>query len=69
MKKRHENVKSFQENSSIKAALLSLTAASIGLTLTEASTVIFAEVTNIFIYFYIHIIDVLDTSSYALSWG
>lgn len=40
---RFERVKDFQAKKSIKAAILSITAAGVGLTLTEASTVIFAE--------------------------
>ena len=39
---RHQNVNRFQEDPSIKVALLSITAAGVGLTLTAASTVIFA---------------------------
>ena len=42
--KRYEGVKLFQEDESVKIGVLSLTAAGIGLTLTAASTVIFAEV-------------------------
>jgi len=38
--KRHENVVNFQEDSSIRVALLSITAAGVGLTLTAASTVV-----------------------------
>ncbi len=44
MNKRHERVKSFQEDESVKIGILSLTAAGVGFTLTAASTVIFAEV-------------------------
>lgn len=40
---RHENVTNFQEDQSIKVALLSITAAGVGLTLTAASTVVFAQ--------------------------
>ncbi len=42
--KRYESVKLFQEDENVKIAILSLTAAGVGLTLTAASTVIFAEV-------------------------
>ena len=42
-RKRFELVKSFQEDQQVKVGILSLTAAGIGLTLTEASKVIFAE--------------------------
>ena len=41
--KRHQNVILFQEKPSVKVALLSITAAGVGLTLTAASTVVFAE--------------------------
>ena len=40
---RKKHVKNFQDNHSIRAALLSITAASVGITLTAASTVVFAE--------------------------
>jgi len=42
-KKRHLLVKEFQEDSSYKAALLSITASSQGITLTAAYTIVFAE--------------------------
>lgn len=41
--KRHDFVKEFQENETCRAALLSITASSQGITLTSASTVVFAE--------------------------
>lgn len=41
--KRHDRVKAFQEDSKIRCAILSIMAASQGLTLTAASTIIFAE--------------------------
>jgi SWI/SNF-related matrix-associated actin-dependent regulator of chromatin subfamily A-like protein 1 len=41
---RHEYVTKFQNEKSCKVALLSITAACLGLTLTAASTVVFAEV-------------------------
>ncbi|CDW91024.1 snf2 family n-terminal domain containing protein [Stylonychia lemnae] len=41
---RHEMVKDFQEKEYVRVALLSITASSQGITLTAASTVIFAEV-------------------------
>jgi len=37
-------VQEFQEDDNCKVALLSITAASLGITLTAASTVVFAEV-------------------------
>ena len=40
---RHEAVNSFQENSEVLLAILSLTACATGLTLTASSTVVFAE--------------------------
>lgn len=40
---RKKLVKNFQENHMIRAALLSITAAGVGITLTAASTVVFAE--------------------------
>eukprot|EP00884_Botryococcus_braunii_P013393 jgi/Botrbrau1/22054/Bobra.0024s0064.1 len=40
---RHEMVTEFQTNSQMKAAVLSIKAAGVGLTLTGASTVVFAE--------------------------
>lgn len=40
--KRASHVKDFQEKSSIRVALLSITAAGVGLTLTASSTVVFA---------------------------
>lgn len=40
---RKKNIKNFQENNSVRAALLSITAAGVGITLTAASTVVFAE--------------------------
>ena len=40
---RHESVKQFQEEEGMRVALLSITAAGVGLTLTAASTVVFAE--------------------------
>lgn len=43
-KKRYELVKSFQQDPEVRVGILSLTAAGIGLTLTEASKIIFAEV-------------------------
>ena len=42
---RHERVKAFQTNSQIRCAILSIMAASQGLTLTAASTIVFAELT------------------------
>ena len=42
-KKRYEAVKLFQENEDVKVAVLSLTAAGVGLNFTAASTVVFAE--------------------------
>jgi SWI/SNF-related matrix-associated actin-dependent regulator 1 of chromatin subfamily A len=41
---RHDLVSHFQETEACKVALLSITAACLGITLTAASTVIFAEV-------------------------
>lgn len=41
--KRHDRVKEFQNNDNIRIAVLSITACSQGLTLTAASTVVFAE--------------------------
>jgi SWI/SNF-related matrix-associated actin-dependent regulator 1 of chromatin subfamily A len=41
---RQENVKKFQNDKICRVALLSITAACLGLTLTAASTVVFAEV-------------------------
>ena len=41
--KRQELVNNFQEKEDIKAAVLSITAAGVGFTLTAASTVVFAE--------------------------
>jgi len=40
---RKKNVKNFEEDSNIHSALLSITAASVGITLTAASNVVFAE--------------------------
>jgi SWI/SNF-related matrix-associated actin-dependent regulator of chromatin subfamily A-like protein 1 len=45
MEKRHQRVKDFQTNPNTRVGVLSITAASQGLTLTAASTVIFAELT------------------------
>ena len=42
---RHERVKAFQSEPRIRAAILSITAASQGLTMTAASTIVFAEMT------------------------
>jgi SWI/SNF-related matrix-associated actin-dependent regulator 1 of chromatin subfamily A len=42
--RRHQHVQSFQTDLSIRCAVLSITAASQGLTLTAASCVVFAEV-------------------------
>ena len=42
---RHERVKLFQHDVKVRAAILSITAASQGLTLTAASTIVFAELT------------------------
>ena len=42
---RHERVKAFQEDSKVRCAVLSIMAASQGLTLTAASTIVFAELT------------------------
>ena len=41
--KKHENVKIFEEDTNMKCALLSITAAYQGITLVSASTVVFAE--------------------------
>ena len=41
--KRHSRVQQFQKDESIKIAVLSITAAGTGLTLTAASIVVFAE--------------------------
>jgi len=43
MENRHERVKAFQGDDSIRIAILSITACSQGLTLTAASTIVFAE--------------------------
>lgn len=43
METRKKHVRSFQDNFNIKAAVLSIMAANVGITLTAASTVIFAE--------------------------
>jgi SWI/SNF-related matrix-associated actin-dependent regulator 1 of chromatin subfamily A len=40
---RHNRVNNFQEDSKIVVALLSITAAGVGLTLTASSTIVFAE--------------------------
>jgi len=40
---RHERVQAFQNNDDIRIAVLSITACSQGLTLTAASTIVFAE--------------------------
>ena len=42
---RHERVKAFQTESKVRCAILSIMAASQGLTLTAASTIVFAELT------------------------
>ena len=42
---RHERVKAFQEDPKVRCAILSIMAASQGLTLTAASTIVFAELT------------------------
>ena len=42
---RHNRVKAFQTESKVRCALLSIMAASQGLTLTAASTIVFAELT------------------------
>ena len=42
---RHERVTSFQSDPKIRAAILSITAASQGITLTAASIIVFAELT------------------------
>lgn len=42
---RHEHVTSFQTDVNVRVALLSITAANVGLTLTAASTIVFAEMT------------------------
>lgn len=42
--KRYDRVKQFQNDPTIMAAILSLTASAQGITLTAASTVVFAEV-------------------------
>jgi len=43
MAKRQESVRRFQEDPDVSVAVLSVTAAGTGLTLTAASTVVFAE--------------------------
>ena len=40
---RHERVKQFQNDSAVKIAILGITAAGIGITLTAASIVVFVE--------------------------
>ena len=45
---RHERVELFQENEEVRVAILSLTACSVGLNLTAASTVIFVEVISFY---------------------
>ena len=45
-KDRHERVQSFQTDDSVRVAVLSLTAASTGLTLTASSNIVFAEVAH-----------------------
>jgi len=47
MSDRHSRVKSFQEDAMIKIAILSITSAGEGITLTAASNIIFAEVLNL----------------------
>ena len=42
--KRHKNVRKFQCDDNCRIAILSITAASLGVTMTAASTVVFAEV-------------------------
>ena len=42
MEIRRKNVRAFQDNFNIRAAVLSITAAGVGITLTAATTVIFA---------------------------
>jgi len=44
-KNRHERVQQFQSDKDVRVAILSITAASQGLTLTAASSVVFAELT------------------------
>ncbi len=66
--KRFEQVKIFQENEDVKVGILSLTAGGLGLTLTAAPKVIFAEVTLIlYVETFVTIIDVLDTCNYVAS--
>ena len=43
METRKKHVRSFQDNFHIRAAVLSIMAANVGITLTAASTVVFAE--------------------------
>ena len=44
--RRHQQVQQFQEDPNVKVAILSLTAAGVGLTLTATSNIIFAEVSR-----------------------